>query len=111
MAFTKGAKKFGGKQRSPKFGERSGFVKRDAGRPSGFSKGKFELFDATCSNCGKACQLPFRPNGSKPVLCRDCFGKGDAPMRRPDNRSAPRSDELAEINEKLDRIMRALKID
>jgi CxxC-x17-CxxC domain-containing protein len=33
------------------------------------------MHDATCSNCGVQCQVPFRPNGSKPVYCRDCFPK------------------------------------
>jgi CxxC-x17-CxxC domain-containing protein len=34
----------------------------------------FQKFDATCSNCGKKCQVPFRPDGTKPVYCKDCFG-------------------------------------
>jgi len=33
-----------------------------------------EKFDAVCSKCGKACQVPFRPNGKRPVYCNDCFG-------------------------------------
>ncbi len=32
-----------------------------------------ELYDATCAQCGVATQVPFKPTGSKPVLCRDCF--------------------------------------
>lgn len=32
-----------------------------------------QLFKATCTTCGKPCEVPFRPNGQKPVLCRDCF--------------------------------------
>ena len=35
-----------------------------------------QKFDAVCSNCGKACQVPFRPDGQKPVYCKNCF---DAP--------------------------------
>jgi CxxC-x17-CxxC domain-containing protein len=30
-------------------------------------------FSATCSTCGKACDVPFKPDGVKPVLCRECF--------------------------------------
>ncbi len=30
---------------------------------------------ATCSDCGKACEVPFRPTGERPVYCRDCFPK------------------------------------
>ncbi len=33
------------------------------------------LFDAVCSNCGKPCQVPFRPTNGKPVYCSDCFEK------------------------------------
>lgn len=32
-----------------------------------------ERHQATCSACGKACEVPFKPNGKKPVYCRDCF--------------------------------------
>ncbi len=32
-----------------------------------------EMFDVTCSACGTPTQVPFRPTGSKPVYCRDCF--------------------------------------
>lgn len=37
-----------------------------------------ELFDAECNSCHKRCQVPFRPNGKKPVYCADCFKKDDA---------------------------------
>jgi CxxC-x17-CxxC domain-containing protein len=33
------------------------------------------MFSATCATCNKQCEVPFRPNGSKPVYCKDCFGK------------------------------------
>jgi CxxC-x17-CxxC domain-containing protein len=35
--------------------------------------GDREMFDVICDQCGQATQVPFKPNGSKPVLCRDCF--------------------------------------
>jgi CxxC-x17-CxxC domain-containing protein len=31
------------------------------------------LFDTVCSACGVQTQVPFQPNGSKPVFCRDCY--------------------------------------
>jgi len=31
------------------------------------------LFDATCAECGKQTQVPFKPSGNRPVYCRDCF--------------------------------------
>ena len=32
------------------------------------------MHDAICSNCGKRCQVPFRPTGEKPIFCNNCFG-------------------------------------
>ena len=34
-----------------------------------------EMFKATCSDCGKACEVPFKPTEGKPVRCQDCFRK------------------------------------
>lgn len=34
-----------------------------------------EMFSTTCASCGKECQVPFRPTGSRPVYCNDCFKK------------------------------------
>lgn len=61
------------------------------GRPS-FNRGPRrdfgdrEMFDAECASCGKTTQVPFRPNGKKPVFCRDCFaaqGGGEEAPRGP----------------------------
>lgn len=46
-------------------GERRGFGNRDRERP--------EMFEATCSDCGKRCEVPFKPTGDKPVYCSQCF--------------------------------------
>lgn len=43
------------------------------GYGGGESRGAREMFSATCSSCGKEARVPFRPNGSKPVYCSDCF--------------------------------------
>lgn len=32
-----------------------------------------QMYPATCASCGVQTQVPFEPNGSKPVYCRDCF--------------------------------------
>jgi CxxC-x17-CxxC domain-containing protein len=47
----------------------------DPGHPSGSYSGgsSREMFSTTCSSCGRAAQVPFRPTGSKPVYCSDCF--------------------------------------
>jgi CxxC-x17-CxxC domain-containing protein len=39
----------------------------------GYDRGPREMFSATCSNCGREALVPFRPNGSKPVYCSECF--------------------------------------
>ncbi|TSC84650.1 MAG: hypothetical protein G01um101413_34 [Parcubacteria group bacterium Gr01-1014_13] len=49
-----------------KHGGKRGFGDRDSGRPAMMHK-------ATCSNCSKECQLPFRPNGNRAVFCSTCF--------------------------------------
>ena len=36
---------------------------------------KKEMFQATCSECGNECEVPFKPTGEKPVLCSTCFGQ------------------------------------
>lgn len=49
---------------------------RDDNRGGGrFSSGPREMHKATCAECGKECEVPFKPDGSKPVYCRDCFQK------------------------------------
>lgn len=32
-----------------------------------------ELHDATCSECGLKISVPFKPDGSRPVYCKDCL--------------------------------------
>jgi CxxC-x17-CxxC domain-containing protein len=44
-----------------------------AGSDRGYDRGPREMFSATCASCGREAQVPFRPNGTKPVYCSDCF--------------------------------------
>lgn len=99
-----------------------------------------DMHQATCANCGKTCEVPFRPNGEKPVYCSDCFGAMKGGNDRPDTRSSfpkkefgdrgdrqssyakpevrevkdPRIDELkselAKANSKLDRLMDLVRL-
>ena len=41
----------------------------------GYDRAPREMFSATCASCGREAQVPFRPNGTKPVYCSDCFQK------------------------------------
>jgi CxxC-x17-CxxC domain-containing protein len=45
----------------------------DSGGYGGRDRGPREMFTATCSNCGKDAEVPFRPTSGKPVYCSDCF--------------------------------------
>jgi len=73
-------------------GGRGGNLEGDRGGFRGgnkFGKRDFvpkEMFDAVCAECGRPCQVPFRPNGERPVYCRDCFAKV-----KPPNQDQPRS--------------------
>lgn len=65
-------------------------------------------FTAKCTTCGSACEVPFRPNGKKPVYCSMCFTKSDIAPGANTNQFA---EQLAEINMKLDAILEALTED
>lgn len=95
-----------------------------------------QMFRATCSECGKPCEVPFRPTGDKPVFCNDCFNKkrdaSDTRMSRPEfgERDSKRdfsvsrdprapykpaqdnnniSKQLSDISSKLDRLISAME--
>jgi len=103
-------------ERNPKPFDRSSkpFERREGPRSGrGFSQ---ETFEAVCAKCGQKCDLPFKPRGDKPVYCRDCFRGNDDARPRFEDRHEPvhhvdQSDELKQINEKLDKIMRALDVE
>jgi len=41
---------------------------------TGFSR---QMFEITCAECSKKDSVPFQPRGDRPVLCKDCFRKGN----------------------------------
>jgi CxxC-x17-CxxC domain-containing protein len=118
-------------------GGRPSFQKKSWGSDRGGDRGEVTMHSAVCSECGKTCEVPFRPNGDKPVFCNDCFGSkregGDrAPRRdfspRPAfkkefSSSAPRADfarpaapandetkkQLGEMTIKLDRLINTME--
>ena len=68
---AKKAARDGGSQGGYSGGSNRGGSNDDSGRA--YSGGQREYFTATCSSCGNEARVPFRPSGSKPVYCSDCF--------------------------------------
>jgi len=66
------------------------------------------MHKVTCDSCGESCEVPFKPTKGKPIYCDACFKKNK--NSGPENRTNQSSRELAQINEKLDRILEALKV-
>jgi len=116
--FQKGGSRggFRGGSRGGDRGGRGGF-----GGGRGGDRGPVTMHDAICDSCKKACEVPFRPTGEKPVYCSDCFGGSrgdDRGGRRDSNVRAPRRDfdrpapqnnedlkrQISEIGTKIDQL-------
>lgn len=91
------------------FGGNRGFSRDDA--PT-------ERFQATCNECHELCEVPFKPNGKKPVYCRNCYkgkeegstyGNRDGGARREYGAPAPASDPFAALGAKIDRLTDAIE--
>lgn len=95
------------------------FGNRDRERP--------QMHEAICSDCGKKCEVPFRPTGDKPVYCSQCFSshRGSSTSNSSERRSYKRprfqdkdrtvneyvsqyKEQFDILNTKLDRIIKAL---
>ncbi len=56
-------------------------ARRGGGGGGGYGGGGYggggsrQMHDATCADCGNACQVPFQPTQDRPVYCSDCFSK------------------------------------
>jgi CxxC-x17-CxxC domain-containing protein len=83
-----------------------GNPRRDSGRGFNRNKPDFQKTKVICSSCGEECEVPFRPSSNKPVYCDACFSRKD---KGGSGRNSGK--DLDIINEKLDRIMKALKIE
>lgn len=99
---------------------------RDGGREGG-ERERPTMHRATCVRCEKSCEVPFRPNGTKPVFCNECFGKDTFGNSNGDSRGSSRSfgggesrgrsggsdagtaDALRALDRKLDTILRLLE--
>lgn len=126
--------RFGGKRSG------GGFGKKPFGRPSFGGKPSFQrsgggfggrpqgqLYPAVCAECSKPCEVPFRPDGQRPIYCRDCYGgpaaaaasarefsakqsfAKSAPVQAQPQKPDPRIDliqrDLEKMNLKLDKIL------
>jgi len=73
-------------------GKRNYFDKKDSKKRS-FEKGRFgnkerpQMYEAICSECGKRCEVPFKPTGEKPVFCSQCYSnrEGGEPRKGREN--------------------------
>lgn len=57
----------------------------NSGQGDSFGQRKMYQGDWTCSQCGaKITELPFEPDGNRPIFCRDCHRqmRQDRPPRR-----------------------------
>ena len=104
-----------------------GFGRRDGGRSNFRSDNRDRVMhQAVCDQCGKPCELPFRPTGDKPVYCSSCFegkrktgGGGDRFSKnkfsgqKTDFGSKGNNDELNKqlviLNGKMDQLIRAVE--
>lgn len=79
--FKKNNRFSGGGSRRPFTGNRPSSGPRDFAQK--------EMFDAECNKCHDRCQVPFRPNGKKPVYCAKCFTPTDDRGGRDDRSARP----------------------
>lgn len=106
--------KFGAGEKGDRRGGNSG--KKDFNRSHfGGSRGSgIELFQATCAGCGKTCEVPFRPNGKKPVYCRECFDRNNGGSTRPERSERfdrpSGGNELQEIKRNIDALHAKLDV-
>lgn len=49
--------------------------KTDEGVRSAFAGPQIQLYEAVCSACGVTTQVPFKPDGKRPIYCKDCKEK------------------------------------
>ncbi len=75
-----------------KFGKENFWERGSGGR----SAAATTLFKATCGECRKPCEVPFKPTGSRPVLCGECFKRDGAGANRFDATDRPRRSNFGE---------------
>ncbi len=99
---------------------------RDSGRSNFNDRNDRQMHRATCADCGRSCEVPFKPTGEKPVYCSDCFaggGNDDYQFKKsgPYNKSnagagsssgggASHEKDFEALNKKLDKILKVLEL-
>jgi len=64
-------------------GFKPGREKGNRGFSGGWDREERAVFEAVCDQCGRPCVVPFKPTGSRPVLCKQCFkGESDSGPKR-----------------------------
>ena len=59
----------------------------------GFDRSSREMHKSVCADCGKECEVPFRPTGDRPVYCQECWVKRRPPRTEDrSRREYPRED-------------------
>ena len=108
---SRSSSRFGGRSSDRRDFDRSG--RKDSSRSNPRSSSRFggrdsdriEKTEVTCDSCKKRCEVPFKPTSNKPIYCDTCFKKNSG------SKSNNYGKELVEINQKLDKIMKALEVD
>ncbi|MHA1932613.1 MAG: CxxC-x17-CxxC domain-containing protein [Promethearchaeota archaeon] len=39
------------------------------------NRGPREMHKVTCADCNQEAEVPFKPDGTRPVYCQECFRK------------------------------------
>jgi CxxC-x17-CxxC domain-containing protein len=49
--------------------------RRYGSKGSGYNRPPREMHKVICADCGKETEVPFKPDGTRPVYCRECYEK------------------------------------
>ena len=44
-------------------------------RYGSYDRPQREMHQVTCAECGQQAEVPFKPDGERPVYCQDCYKK------------------------------------
>jgi ATP-dependent RNA helicase DeaD len=44
--------------------------------------GSADMYKAVCTDCGKECAVPFKPDPNRPIYCRECWARRRPPIER-----------------------------